>query len=258
MQGLWSSGDAYDPYVGRWSRLLAPRFLAWAGVRAPRDALDVGCGTGALSDALFAAGAARVEGIDRSPEHVASAASRLPQARFRVGDAQKLDFADASFDAVVSGLVLNFVPDAARAAAEMRRVARPGGVVAAYVWDYEGRMEMMRQLWDAAAYLDPKAREHDEGLRSPLCRPDALRALWENAGLRDVDVAPLDQPTPFRDFDDYWRPFLAGHAPAPAYVMGLPEPQRVRLRELLRARLPIQPDGSIPLVARAWAVKGRA
>ena len=255
----WTSGDLYEPYVGRWSRKLAPRFLEWAGVSARGIVLDVGCGTGALSQAILERGAA-VAGVDPSPayaRHAARALAHDPRAVFEVGDAQRLRFPDASFDAVVSGLVLNFVPDPAMAAREMRRVARPGAPVAAYVWDYAGRMEMMRHFWDAAVFLDP-ARAHplDEGVRFPLCDSARLARLFADAGLRDVRTGPIDQPTTFRDFDDYWTPFLGAQGPAPGYCMGLPEDERARLRERIRARLPIQPDGSVPLVARAWAVRG--
>lgn len=257
-QDVWAKGEAYEPYVGRWSRQLAPRFLAWAGLPKGAEILDVGCGTGALSEAAFEAGAGRVTGIDSSEVFVAYAATRLPAGTFRVADAQQLPFPDASFDAAVSGLVLNFVPRPGQAARELARVVRPGGLVAAYVWDYAGRMELMRRFWDAAAALDGAARELDEGRRFPLCAPEPLQALFEGAGLREVATAALDQPTVFRDFDDYWQPFLGGQGPAPGYAMALPEGRRAALRERLRATLPVQPDGRIPLVARAWAVRGRA
>jgi SAM-dependent methyltransferase len=155
-----------------------------------------------------------------------------------------------------TGLVLNFVPDAVQALAEMVRVTRPGGTVGAYVWDYAGQMQLMRQFWDAAGALDPRARELDEGVRFPLCRPEPLQALFIGAGLADVHVRPIDVPTRFRDFDDYWTPFLGGQAPAPGYAMSLSEDRRTELREYLRARLPYDGDGSIPLIARAWAVSG--
>lgn len=258
MQDAWTLGNAYEPYVGRWSRMLAPRFLAWALPSPPARALDVGCGTGALSESLVEHGAREVVGIDASPAYVAHAARRVPRGRFEPADAQRLPFPDASFDAAVSGLVLNFVPDPSAAAREMRRVVRPGGVVAAYVWDYAGRMEMMRVFWDAAIELDPDAAKLDEGARFPLCAPDALRELFEHAGLARVEASHVDQPTTFRDFDDYWSPFLGGQGPAPTYCMSLREEDRARLRERIREKLPTRSDGSIPLVARAWTVKGTA
>lgn len=260
MQARWDAGSAYEPYVGRWSRRLAPRFLAWA--RVPRGArvLDVGCGTGALSEAaLDEHDAVEVVGVDASDAFLATAATRLTGRPFRAmkGDAQDLRFDDAAFDAAVSGLVLNFLGDPLAAVSRMRRATRHGGVVAAYVWDYAGRMELMRHLWDAAVALDPtRAGPLDEGARFPLCQPEALDELFRGAGLRDVETSALDLPTPFQDFDDYWRPFLGGQGPAPTYVTSLTEAERKRLRETVRARLPIEKDGSIPLVARAFAVRG--
>lgn len=179
-----------------------------------------------------------------------------PRARFETGDARALPVETGAFDAVVSGLVLNFVPQPERAAGEMARAARPGATVAAYVWDYAGRMELMRHFWDAAVALDPAALELDEGRRFPMAKPAPLAALFEGGGLSDVVTRAIDVPTVFRDFDDYWTPFLGGQAPAPGYCMSLPEERRVALREEIRRRLPIERDGSIRLVARAWAVRG--
>lgn len=259
---LWAAGEAYEPYVGRWSRKVAPEFLARLGVSEGSRWLDVGCGTGCLSGAILAAHApAAVLGVDPSEGFLAYARHRLAdeRARFQAGSAEALPVADAAFDAVVSGLVLNFVPDQPRAAAEMQRAAKPGGTVAAYVWDYASGMGMMRRFWDAAAALDPAdAASRDEALRFPLCRPEPLEALFAAAGLREVQVAAIEIPTVFRDFDDYWTPFLAGGAPAPAYCMALDEARRTALREHLRATLPTSPDGSIHLSARAWTVRGTA
>ena len=133
--------------------------------------------------------------------------------RFEVGDAQALREAPASFDAVLSGLVLNFVAEPAEAVSEMARVARPGGTVAAYAWDYAEGMQMMRRFWDAAAELDPRARELDEGSRFPLCRPEPLADLFGTAALREIELRAIEVPTVFRDFDDYWPPFLGGQDP---------------------------------------------
>ncbi|NYJ06972.1 class I SAM-dependent methyltransferase [Petropleomorpha daqingensis] len=258
--GSWAGGDRYEAYVGRWSRPVARRFVAWLAVPAGARWLDVGCGTGALSATVLAAAEpSAVLGVDPSPDFVAHAAAHVtdPRASFREGSAQALPVDDAAFGAVVSGLVLNFVPDPVAALAEMRRVARPEGVVAGYVWDYAEGMQLMRHFWDAAADLDPAVRGLDEGLRFPLCRPEPLRELFAGAGLADVEVEEIVVPTVFADFDDYWTPFLGGTGPAPAYAAHLPEADRVALREHLRSRLPVEPDGSIHLTARAWAVRGR-
>jgi SAM-dependent methyltransferase len=256
---LWAEGSVYEPYVGRWSRLVAASFLDWLAVPAGRRWLDVGCGTGAVTGAILAhAAPADVLGVDQSEGFVGYAREHVtdPRAHFEVGSATALPVADGAFDAAVSGLVLNFVPTPADAVAEMTRATRPGGTVAAYLWDYAGEMQLMRQFWDAAAELDPRARELDEGARFTICRPEPLRALFAGAGLSDATVAPIDVPTVFRDFDDYWTPFLGGQAPAPAYAMSLSDVDRDALRERLRSRLPHAEDGTISLIARAWAVRG--
>jgi SAM-dependent methyltransferase len=256
---IWSEGEAYEAYVGRWSRLVAESFVGWLDVRPGRRWLDVGCGTGALTAAVLSgAEPAEVVGVDPSDGFLGTARATItdPRARFRTADARSLPFPDAGFDAVISGLALNFVPDPGRAAAECARVTVPGGVVAAYVWDYADGMAMLRHFWDAAATLDPGAAGLVEGLRFPLCRPQPLHDLFTGAGLGQVEVRAVEVPTEFADVDDYWRPFLGGQGPAPGYVASLSEERRSELRDLLAASLPAGPDGSIRLVARAWAVRG--
>jgi len=256
---IWASGSPYEAYVGRWSRLVAREFLHWLAVPSGSRWLDVGCGTGALSETVLRdAEPAELVGCDPSDGFVAYAREHVTDehASFEVGDAQALPFEDGGFDAVVSGLVLNFIPSPERGLAEMARVARPGGTVAAYVWDYAGEMQLMRHFWDAAATLDAGARDLDEGLRFLICRPEPLERLFRDAGLDDVAVRSIDVPTVFRDFDDYWSPFLGAQGPAPSYVMSLDERRRVALRDRIRAGLPAADDGSIHLIARAWAVRG--
>jgi SAM-dependent methyltransferase len=256
----WDAGDAYEPYVGRWSRLVAGRFLDWLAVPPGKRWLDVGCGTGALTHVILQTAAPHeVVGVDPAPGFIGHAEARLTdrRARFVVGDAMKLPFPAEHFDAVVSGLVLNFVPEPASAVAEMARVARAGGSVGAYVWDCAGGMELMRYFWDAAVALDPSASDLDEGRRfAATCRADALIELLEGSGLQDVEARAIDVPTTFRDFDDYWSPFLGGQGPAPGYAVSLDKAQRVALRERVRGMLPIAADGSIALTARAWAARG--
>lgn len=258
MPDVWASGEAYEPYVGRWSRLVAAEFVDWLDLPGDRRWLDVGCGTGALSSVIAArCEPAAVLGVDPSEAYVAWAAAHVEDRRVRFAVADATHLPAGPFDAVVSGLVLNFVPDAAAAVAAMRDAA-PHGLVAAYVWDYAGRMELMRHFWDAAVALDSAAEELDEGVRFPICHPDRLEAVWRDAGLSDVASRPIDVPTVFRDFDDYWSPFLGGQAPAPGYAMSLTEQRRAALRELIRERLPVAGDGSISLIGRAWAVRGAA
>jgi hypothetical protein len=151
---------------------------------------------------------------------------------------------------------LNFVPDPRAALVEMARVAVPEGAIGAYVWDYAGKMEMMRVFWDAAAEIDPDAAKMDEGTRFPLCRPEALTDLFRGAELGGVEVTAIDIDTPFMSFDEYWQPFLGGQGPAPAFAMSLGETTRARLRDRIRERIPIHANGSISLAARAWAVRG--
>ena len=258
---VWAAGNLYEPYVGRWSRLVARELLAWLRVDAGKDWLDVGCGTGALTQTILQHGRPRsVRGIDPSAGFVeyAKAHVRNPAASFEVGDAQSLSGGEKSFDVAVAALVLNFVPQPARAVAEMARVVRPGGTVAAYVWDYAGKMELMRYFWDAAVALDRAALDLDEGRRFPICQPAPLAELFSRAGLRDVEVRPIDVPTRFRDFDDYWSPILGGQGPAPGHAMALSEERRGVLRDRIRANLPTAQDGTISLIARAWAVRGQS
>jgi SAM-dependent methyltransferase len=257
---VWASGDAYEPYVGRWSRSVAREFLAWLNLPSGRDWLDVGCGTGALSQSILDnASPHHVTGVDPSDGFISFARRAVTDQRatFRLGDAQDLPVADDCSDATVSGLVLNFVPDQAKAVCEMKRATRSGGIVAAYVWDYAGEMQMMRRFWDAAVALNPAAATLDEGRRFPLCHPEPLVSLFQDAGLDDVAVRPIDVQTVFPDFDDYWTPFLGGQAPAPGYCMSLSEDRRDALREQIRRTLqPSGGEGSIHLIARSWAVRG--
>ena len=256
---VWENAESLERYVGRWSRLVAREFVAWLQVPPGSRWLDVGCGSGALTETVLAeAEPESIEGVDTSEAFVAYAASRVtdPRASFAVADAQALDRPDAAYDAVASSLVLNFLPDPARGAAEMRRVVRPGGVVAGYVWDYAGEMQLMRRFWDAAAEFDPEAADLDEGRRMAGCNPADLEALFSGAGLEEVETRAIDVPTVFADFDDYWSPFEGGQGPAPGYCASLPPDRRAALRERLRETLPAAADGSISLVARAWAVRG--
>ncbi|HVU12460.1 MAG TPA: class I SAM-dependent methyltransferase [Phototrophicaceae bacterium] len=256
---VWASGAAYEAYIGRWSRPVAREFLSWLAVPAQSVWLDLGCGTGVLSQTILAFAAPRqVQGVDRSEAFIGYARQQVVDSRvsFRVGDAQSLTDADATYQAAISGLVLNFVPAPDRMIAEMMRVTQTGGTVAVYVWDYADQMQMLRYFWDAAVMLDPAARDLDEGRRRSICNPEALSALFREAGLSHIETRAIDVPTIFTRFDDYWLPFLGGNGPAPTYITSLSEEHRTTLRERLRSQLPIETDGSIHLTARAWGIRG--
>lgn len=256
----WDQGSPYEAYIGRWSRQIAPLFLAWLDPAPGLRWIDVGCGTGALSAAILERSSpASVVGIDPSEGFLALARERLgDRARLLAGDAAALPVAPGACQMLVSGLVLNFVPDLPAALAEMRRVTVPGGGIAAYVWDYADAMEITRRFWDAAAALDATAAQLHEGVRFPLCRPEALRAAFDAAGLTRVETTALELTARFTGFDDYWQPFLGGQGPAPAYAMSLSEPRREQLRASLASTMPVAADGTIALKARAWAVRGLA
>lgn len=253
----WESGDPYEQYVGRWSRRLAPPFLDWLCVPAGRRWLDVGCGTGALSAAILErCSPSSVTAVEPSQGFRAIADRQLAgRVLVHGGTATQIPLADGCIDATVSGLVLNFLADQRAALAEMARVSVPGGTIAAYVWDYTGRMDMMRVFWDAAVELDADAAALHEGARFPSCNPRGLTDLFTRAGLQAVQVTAIDIAMHFASFDEFWQPFLGGQGPAPAYAMALDEGARTRLRERIRDRLPRQADGSTSLAARAWAVR---
>ena len=256
---IWRGADAYNAYMGRWSRPLAQAFLAWfAGPEAGRW-LDVGCGTGALTAAVLEVADPRtVTAVDPSAAFIDSAKATITdsRARFVLGDARALPVDSHAYDAVVAGLVLNHLPDPIPAVAEMARAARPGGAVGAYVWDC-GEMQMMRSFWEAATVTDADAAAVDPRSGYHICRPEPLANLLRGAGLDAVTVEAIDLPMRFRDLDDYWRPHtLPGPAAPQRYVGTLDDSRRATLREQLRVTLPIASDGTISLIGRAWVVRG--
>jgi SAM-dependent methyltransferase len=218
--------------------------------------LDVGCGSGALAGrAAELVGPASVAAVDPSEPFVESCRARVPDADVRVAAAESLPFDDDSFDAVLSQLVVNFMSDAPKGVAEMARVAKPGGVVAACVWDYRVGMRMFRAFWDAAMKIDPTAP--DEGASMRNATPEELEELWVRGGLVDVETSALDVEAGYDDFDDLWTPFLAGIGPAGMYTVSLEPEAQAALREQLRANLD-EPVGPFTLTARAWCVRGAA
>lgn len=255
----WDEGSDYELFMGRWSRPLATEFVRNLEVPSGLSCLDVGCGTGALLDAIQEGlTPAHLAGVDPSPEFVETARGRLGgRADVRVGMGDGLPFGDDTFDLVVSGLVLNFIPDPPAALREWKRVTRPGGRINSYVWDYAEGMQYLRHFWDAAVALNPDSERLDEGVRFPICRPERLVEVFDQADLADVSSGSLGITTVFSDFTDFWTPFLRGQGPAPGYVSGLSEEDRTQLRDYLEEAVPRSPDGSISLAAKAWTIEGR-
>lgn len=257
---MFSMSESYERFMGRWSTLLAPAFVRFADVREGARVLDVGTGTGSLAVAAEQAGAREVVGVDPSEGFIgyAKQRSKSPRMTFEVGDAQALRYPDASFDRTMALLVMNFIPDHVKAISQMRRVTRPGGVVAACVWDYDAGMEMLRFFWDEVLALDPAMAPKDER-NMKLSHRGELAALWKRAGLANVREEPLSIEQAFSSFDDYWGSFLKGAGPGGAYVVSLPEARRRELEARMKKRLlGGREDGAFVLKARAWCVRGDA
>ncbi len=257
---MFADAVAYERFMGRWSRLIAPLFVEFAQIRDGDHVLEIGSGTGSLALTIAASKpACRVVGIDPSTQYVSFAESRKTSSnvRFEPGDARKLQFAAVRFDATVSLLVLNFIPEVRRAMAEQRRVTRPGGTISAAVWDYGEGMQMLRLFWDAAVALDPSAEARDEK-HMPLCRAGELAELFRTAGLVDVREERLEITSHFTSFEDYWNPFLDGQGPAGTYVATLAEGQRAALRDRLKALLlpRMAAGGGFNLRARVRVARG--
>ena len=258
---MFSVSAGYERFMGRWSRLLAPAYIAFAGVKDSDRVLDVGTGTGALASALEAATtSSEIVGIDPSAGFINYAKKNVKSGRasFEVGDAQALRFADESFDQTMALLVMNFVPDHNKAIVEMRRVTRPQGVVSACVWDYNAGMEMLRFFWDEVVALEPVMAPKDER-NMKLSREGQLGELWKKAGLVNVQEKPLVIEQAYTSFDDYWGPFLKGAGPGGAYVVSLSDERRRQLETRMRKRLlGNRDDGAFVLKAQAWCVRGEA
>jgi SAM-dependent methyltransferase len=249
--------EAYDRHIGRYGSELGRALIASASVVAGERALDVGCGPGALTTELVAVlGPERVSAVDPSEPFAEACRRRLPGVQVEVGGAEALPFDDDAFDHALAQLVVNFMTDAQAGAAEMRRVTRSGGTVAAAVWDYAGEMTLLRRFWDAAAALDRAAAELDEGRSMPYCTPDQLETLWSSAGLAEVRVSPVVVGARYDGFEDLWEPLERGVAPSGAYASSLSAERRAALKEQLRRRLEVG-DEPFELTARAWVATGR-
>jgi SAM-dependent methyltransferase len=248
--------EAYDRHIGRYGRELARALVDAAGVRPAQTALDVGCGPGALATELVRRlGSAQVAAVEPSAVFAEACRRRLPGVQVEVADAEALPFDDAEFDHALAQLVLNFMTDPPAGVREMQRVTRPGGTVAAAVWDYAGEMTLLRRFWDAAGALDASARGSDEGSSMPFCTPDALRELWSTVGFTRVTVSPAMVTAGYDGFEDLWRPLELGVGPSGAYAAALSPDRRLELKAELRRRLGVG-DQPFRLTARAWIVTG--
>jgi trans-aconitate methyltransferase len=255
----WSEAGSYDRFMGRWSREVAKRFLEWIEP-PPRAAwLEIGCGTGALTEAILQlSDPASILAVEPSEALIKIARERIrdPRVRFLKAEDSELGTGSSEFQAVVSGLVLNFVEDPHALINSAARRLADGGLIGAYVWDYSEGMEFLRIFWDVAVALDQSAADSDQGSRFPICAPGPLKDLFRDSGLRDVEVASLEIETVFSSFSDYWEPFLGGIGGAPLYIKRLGDDHRSRLAGALRDRLVPQSDSAIELRARAWGVRG--
>lgn len=254
----WNDGDSYEYFMGRWSSLMAIKFLNWINIPYNKDWLDIGCGTGALSEAIETYNnPSNLSGIDASSGYIEKAKQRISMHQnFKVANVESLPYKDQSFDAVVSGLALNFFPNTQKALLELKRVAKLESVIAAYVWDYAERMEFLRYFWDAAVKIDTSAKNLDEGIRFSICNADNLSKAFKEAGFMEVETSFLDIETKFKDFDDYWNPFLSGQGPAPGFLKSLSKESQEKLKNNICNNLNIEPDKSIKLIGRALVVKG--
>jgi SAM-dependent methyltransferase len=256
---MFSASADYERFMGRWSRQLAPEYIAFAGVKNGDRVLDVGTGTGSLASVLEATmTSSEIVGVDPSEAFISYAKknAKSGRTRFETGDAQALRFQDSSFDQTMALLVMNFIPDHNKAIGEMRRVTRPQGVVSTCVWDYDAGMQMLRFFWDEAVALDPAIEPKDER-HMKLSREGQLGELWNSAGLVNVQQEPVSIDQAYESFDDYWGPFLKGAGPGGAYVVSLSDERRRELETRIRKRLlGNRENGPFVLKARAWCVRG--
>lgn len=259
LQKPMSAEEAYGWRVGRWSRMVGRSLVEWLNRPAGLRWLDIGCGTGSLSQAILeTSGANRLVGIDPSGDDIGLAQQKLgdTRAEFHQASAEALPFSARAFDVIASGLVLNFLSDAGLAMREMQRVAVPGGSVAGYVWDFAGEMQVLRRFWDAAIAVDRAAAKVDHGTRFRLCQPEPLRQLFVESGLLGVEVRPIEVAACFPDFDTYWNGLTTGDSWTVDYVNSISGESRESVRKRLCQSLPLESDGSFALMARAWAVRG--
>jgi SAM-dependent methyltransferase len=254
----WNSSESYEFFMGRWSKLVASRFLKWLDAPNNLSWLDLGCGTGALSEAIYIHCEPKsVTGVDPSADFLEKAKEKLNKGEFIVGTSTHIPRGNESIERLVSGLALNFFHEIDNSFSEMKRVLKQDGEIGAYVWDYSDRMDFLRLFWDAAGRIDQKSRNLDEGVRFPICTSANLINAFQNAGLSNIKTTNLDIETYFSDFEDFWRPFLGGQGPAPGYLASLDSEHQKVLKNNIKERIRFESDGSFKLLGRAIAIKGK-
>ncbi|MDQ3691546.1 MAG: class I SAM-dependent methyltransferase [Chloroflexota bacterium] len=247
------AAEAYDRFMGRYSRLLSPQLADFAGVRQGQRAVDVGCGPGALTTELVSRlGAASVTAVDPSAPFVEAAGARHPGVKVFRASAEELPFADGAFDVSLAQLVVHFMSDPVAGLAEMRRVTRPGGVIAACVWDLAGGRAPLSPFWKAARGLDPQVADESQLAGA---REGHLTELFQAAGICEIEATALEVSLEHASFEEWWEPYTGGVGPAGAYVASLSPDQQAKLRDRCRAVLPAEP---FVLTSRAWAARGLA
>ncbi len=255
----WSEGDAYESFMGKWSYKVATNFLEWLKYKPKSKWLEVGCGTGSLTSAILKyADPSFLIACDSSDQFVKFTKNRISDPRVSVFHAgiENLPSVLNGFDLVVSGFGVKFSPDLNQSISKMLNGTHPGSTIAAYVWDYTDRMDLLRIFWDTVSEIDPSAKDLDEGIRFPMCKQNILETIFRECGLDEIKSKAIDIQTNFKKFSDFWQPFLGGTGPAPFYVDSLSEIKRSALKDSLELKLKSNLDGTINLVARAWAISG--
>ncbi len=259
-EAVFQDGAAYERFMGRWSRLTGRLLVDWLQIPPQRAWLDVGCGTGAFTQVVLAScDPESVVAIDPSEKHLTYARSQVQDRRvdFRAGDATAIEAKDHAFDVCVAALVLNFIPEQGKALAEMRRVVRPGGTVAAYVWDFAGRRSISQHLWDAITAISPDAEAvRRNALQADVSHPDTLTRLFGSKELADIETRSLDIRATFRSLDDYWKSNTDFASAVGLYCRTLSAEQVDTLRRKLGEILPADDQGQVSFPARAWAIRG--
>ena len=237
---------------------MAFKFLQWLNISSDKNWLDVGCGTGALSEAIEKYNNPNsLCGVDASKGYIEKAKQKISKNHdLKVANVENLPFEEQRFDVVVSGLALNFFTNIENALSELKRVTKPKGIIAVYVWDYAERMDLLRYFWDAANKIDSASKDLDEGVRFSICNSENLSKEFIKAGLIEVETSFLDIETIFQDFDDYWNTFFSGQGPAPGFLQSLSKKSQNKLKDKIYDRMNFEPDGSIKLTARAMVGKG--